>query len=309
MQHDDSRRLRGATAIIVLNWNRKDLLTDCLDSIAITRYPAYRVIVVDNGSSDGSSELVKERYPAFTLVQNESNLGFSGGINVGIRHALHNTSSEYIVLLNNDMVIVDPDWLSKMIGATKASERIGIVGCRLLAPPGKILEDTAKILPGFYVGGALRRLLPLPSQKVDESHASYETNVGGGGVLVKRVVFERVGLFNERYDPFCFEDAELCARARRAGFLIVQDGRVPILHTGSATLSQIDDEFSLFVYRRNLFRYVRQNFVGHFPFVMLLAYMACLLIPVYKTRSPTRLPFDVVRILYLTTRALIRSFG
>ena len=120
-------------AIIVLTWNQRDLTLDCLASLAEMDYPADRlqIIVVDNGSSDGTAAAVRERFPHVTVLENGDNLGFAEGNNVGIRHALQGPA-DYIMLLNNDTV-VDRRMLHGTASCHGCSTPdVGIVGPKML---------------------------------------------------------------------------------------------------------------------------------------------------------------------------------
>ena len=119
-------------AIIVLTWNQRDLTLDCLASLAEMDYPEDRlqVIVVDNGSRDGTAAAVRERYPHVTVLENGDNLGFAEGNNVGIRHALQGPA-EYIMLLNNDTV-VDRQMLAELLTVMEQHPEVGIVGPKML---------------------------------------------------------------------------------------------------------------------------------------------------------------------------------
>ncbi|HNR58492.1 MAG TPA: glycosyltransferase family 2 protein, partial [Methanothrix sp.] len=97
-------------SIIVLNWNGLKDTMECIESLENLTYPNYEIILVDNGSTDGSQEAVKERFPEVVLVQNETNLGFAAGLGQGIKYA----SAEYIAFLNNDTV-VERRWLDELI--------------------------------------------------------------------------------------------------------------------------------------------------------------------------------------------------
>src|SRR5206468_3064279 len=104
----------------------RDLTLDCLESLAQLDYPNYRVLVVDNGSYDGTSEAIRSQYPGVSVLENSENLGFAEGNNVGIRQALAE-GADYVTLLNNDTVI-DPQMLSALISVADSDEKIGIVG-------------------------------------------------------------------------------------------------------------------------------------------------------------------------------------
>lgn len=117
---------------IVLSWNGKKYIADCLDALLAQDYAHLELLVVDNGSTDGTPELVAEQYPLVTLIRNGRNLGFAPGNNIGLRAA----TGDLLVLLNQD-TRVQPGCLAAL-AATFADPSIGVAGCKLLYPDGTI---------------------------------------------------------------------------------------------------------------------------------------------------------------------------
>src|SRR2546425_2999305 len=120
-------------SVIVVNWNGKELLADCLASLQSQRFPDFEVIVVDNGSTDGSSEFVRQQFPRFNLIQLHENRGFAGGNNAGIRQS----RGEWIALINND-AIADPDWLARLHQAVEESPSVGLAASRVVLTSGAL---------------------------------------------------------------------------------------------------------------------------------------------------------------------------
>src|SRR5690606_10998851 len=120
------RRMAPRVCIVMLNWRCVEDTLRCLESLRNLRYPAYRVMVVDNGSGDDSVVRIAEQFPEVDLVETGANLGFSGGCNVGIRRALEQ-GADYIWLLNSD-TRVDPNALTAMVELAETSPRLGAVG-------------------------------------------------------------------------------------------------------------------------------------------------------------------------------------
>ena len=204
--------------VVVLNWNSRDDVVECIGSLMDVDYPRYRLLVVDNGSSDGSVESLKAKFPDLELVVNKTNLGACEGRNVGIRYALEK-GADYVALLDNDTV-VDPNLLTELVrvGETDAQagllipkvydywdkDKIASAGSRSCSfPPGRI-----KIIGMGKEDSAVYNR----QQEVD-----YAT---GCALLVKRDVFEQVGMF----DPMFFygwEEYDLSKRIREGGFKII----------------------------------------------------------------------------------------
>src|SRR3989344_200191 len=101
--------------ICIVNWNGGQVTMNCLSSLFnITKYKNYKVILVDNGSTDGSKEKIKKSFPEVDLIESSTNLGYTGGMNYGWTHTLANYNPRYICNMNNDIVTIQPEWLSIM---------------------------------------------------------------------------------------------------------------------------------------------------------------------------------------------------
>jgi GT2 family glycosyltransferase len=199
--------------IIVPNWNGEDSLKACLDSLQTQSLKA-RIIVVDNGSEDGSAALVQEQYPDIELIQNLRNEGYAGGVNAGFRRAIE-LAAEYAAPFNNDAV-ADTDWLKKLVEHLDKHPRIGIAACKLLTADGKQLDSTGDY---YTVWG-----LPYPRGRGESGIGAYdsETDIfaaSGGASLYRLSMLEQIGLFDERFFAY-YEDVDLSFRAQLAGWKI-----------------------------------------------------------------------------------------
>ena len=121
------------TSIVIVNYNGKQLLRNCLRSLLASAVSDIEILVVDNASTDSSLEMVAREFPSVRLISSERNLGFAGGNNLGMRHSL----GRYIVLLNSDAAVTR-DWLRSLIEEAKSDPRIGVVGPKLLLHDGRI---------------------------------------------------------------------------------------------------------------------------------------------------------------------------
>ncbi len=130
----DAKKSVAATApmvyIILLNWNGWKDTVECVESCRKLSYPDVRIVIVDNGSTDGSETRLRERFPDLELIQTGANLGFAGGNNVGIRYALEK-GAEYVWLLNND-TIADAEALSALVQAAEDDQTVGMVGSKIV---------------------------------------------------------------------------------------------------------------------------------------------------------------------------------
>jgi len=213
--------------IIVLNWNGLSDTLECLESLAGLDYPAYEVVVVDNGSTDGSLDAIRERFTGVTLVENGENLGFTGGNNVGLRRALEQ-GADYALLLNNDTAVA-PDFVRLLVRAAEADAGIGIAG------PTIYYYDQPETV--WSAGGGIdwRRgktwMVGLGTCDVGQLGASLREVdfVSGCALLVKRAVLDRIGLLDDRFFAY-YEETEWCVRASRAGFRIVHVPGAKVWH-------------------------------------------------------------------------------
>ena len=199
-------------AVIVLNWNGKQDTLECLASLEAVTHPRCRVIMVDNGSSDGSVEAVQEAFPQTIILRNGRNLGYAGGNNVGIRYALAQ-GYEYITILNND-TLVSPDFLHILVEHYRR-----LPGPAVLSPMIYYHADPARIwyAGAEWTGWGFRRLLNKEEDSSKKLNGLTPTDFTVGCcLLTSREVFRKVGYFDERFF-LCFEEIEWCFRARRSG--------------------------------------------------------------------------------------------
>ena len=200
--------------IIVLNWNSYNVTRDCLLSLQKLDYTNHEVVVVDNGSADSSGLKLAEDFPEVRLIQNERNLGFSGGCNVGIRDAL-SRGTDYVLLLNNDTVAA-PALLRELVRISDSSPQVGMVNPKIyfFDPADRIWYAGGVYKPGWSFSkhiGVHKR----DDGSYDQTHeVSFVT---GCALLVKAEVVRRVGLLDEMFF-LSFEDLDWCVRALHAGF-------------------------------------------------------------------------------------------
>jgi len=201
-------------SIIILNWNSYEVTLDCLLSLRKIDYPNFEVVVVDNGSVDGSPEKLLASAPEIRLIRNPTNLGFAGGCNVGMRDALRR-GTDYLLLLNND-TIVAPDFLSQLVRFTESDEKIGA------ASPKVLFFDHPDRLN--YAGGehTCWRLFPktFGLRQLDDGMYDKLREVSlltGCAFLIKAGVVRKIGVLEEIYFHF-YEDIEWSLRVVRAGY-------------------------------------------------------------------------------------------
>lgn len=204
-----------SVTVIVLNWNGRDDTVACLESLAALDYGNFQVMVVDNGSTDGSVGAIRQRFPELEIIETGRNLGFAEGNNVGIRIAL-DREVQYVFLLNNDTV-VHPSLLSELLAAAERCPEGGIFGAKILYH-----SDPSQI---WYAGARwddermnFRHILNERDGHADERGVIATSYACGCAFLAKREVLQKVGLLDPKFF-LTFEESDFCYRARNAGFL------------------------------------------------------------------------------------------
>lgn len=226
---DDSRPL---CSVIIVNYNGRHLLDACLDSLFRQSDPSFEVILVDNGSSDGSTGHVRERFPKTRIVEAGRNLGFAGGNNMGVGMAL----GRLIVLLNNDTT-VEPGWLAGLVVASEP-EDVAMVSSLVLTEgiPERYYEQNGSI---NFLCHNIMRIFERPE------NIFYG---GGASVLFKK---DFLGLpFDEDYFAYC-EDMYLGLRARFKGYRVIHANTSVVRHIGSATAGKQKTALTTYLQERN----------------------------------------------------------
>ncbi|MEM4429810.1 MAG: glycosyltransferase family 2 protein, partial [Thermofilaceae archaeon] len=237
-------------SVIILNWNGGDYLLRCVKSVLESDYPKnlLEVVVVDNGSTDGSAEAVKKVYPQIKLIKNKKNLGYCLGNNIGIKNA----KGELIILLNND-TIVDKHWIKEILKKVKDPE-VGIVGCKLYFPGTKIIQSIGfreKFL-GYWESIGAGQIDVGQFDNIEE--VDY---VSGAALAVKREVLERIGLLDPNFYAYS-EDIDLCYRARRSGYKVVTSNAI-VYHYGSLSWSRFPLK-KMYLIMRNRIYFIRKHY-------------------------------------------------
>ncbi|MFW6116320.1 MAG: glycosyltransferase family 2 protein [bacterium] len=213
--------------IVILNWNRPEDTIECISSLRQSDYPCFRTLVVDNGSTDESVDILRGQ-SGIDLLVNERNLGFAAGSNRGIEYALQN-DAEYVLIMNNDTT-VSQSMVSRLTEAAEKDPRRGIVGPVIYYAdrPEKVWFAGMRFRHGLYVIRKGLHLTP-PLQPVEEVDF-----ISGCAMLVRRDVWEHVGLFDPGFFMY-YEDLDLCLRARKAGYQIACVTEAHMWHALSAS--------------------------------------------------------------------------
>lgn len=215
--------------VIVLNWNGLPHLQRCLPSLLAQTEADYELVVVDNASTDGSAAFVQRHFPQVNLLVNAANLGFAGGNNAALRQV----TTDVAVLVNND-VTVRPNWLAALLEPLQQEARIAIVGSKIFYPDGRLQHVGGQIAPPRAIPSHLGWLEADRGQWDGVRAVDY---VSGAALAVRRTAGAALGWLDEGYF-FYFEDADLCFRARAAGWQVVVAPEAVVTHFESATIGR-----------------------------------------------------------------------
>jgi GT2 family glycosyltransferase len=235
--------------VVVVTWQGAHLLPACLESLRRQTLP-HAVVVVDNGSTDGTEGLLAARFPEARVVQTGANLGFAGGVQAGLDVA----ETPYVALLNNDAT-AEPGWLAALVDAAEAHPGAAAVTSRMLLqdtdPP--LLNNTGVVLlDSDYGADRDLRVAEASARTAADSVFGFS----GGAALLRLDAVRAVGGFPTRFFLY-YEDTDLSWRLRLAGWDIRYEPAAVVHHTHSATVDQTSDRFAFFNERNRLLMLTR----------------------------------------------------
>lgn len=233
-------------AVVIPNWNGLRWLAPCLDALRRQTFRDFEVVVVDNGSTDGSLALLEGTYPEARVVALSGNLGFAAGVNAGIRAS----AGEFVVALNNDTE-ADPGWLAALVAEIdRQPPDVGFAASRLLDFHDRTTIDSvgdglSLIGVGYKIGAGER--------DAGQYAAPFETlSACAAASLYRRAMLDDVGLFDEAFFAY-MEDVELGLRAQIAGYRCVAVPAAVVRHVGSATSGGGPSPFTVRMTTRNVY--------------------------------------------------------
>jgi GT2 family glycosyltransferase len=231
------------TSIIIVNWNGRIHLAGCLESLAAQTFRDFEVVLVDNGSTDGSATFVRERYPWVQTVELPENRGFAAGNNAGLAVA----GGDYIVTLNNDTE-AEPGWLAELVAVADAHPGAGMVASRICAFDDHDRIDSLGVRicrDGMSRGACrLQRFSSLSLERVEEILLP-----SACVALYKRAMLDETGFFDETFFAYC-EDTDLGLRGRLAGWGAVLARDAVVYHKYSSSAGSFSP-FKLYLVERN----------------------------------------------------------
>lgn len=248
-------------SIIIVNYNTEDLLQACLVSISETvKNLTYETVVVDNNSTDGSTDMVRHVFPDTRLVCNTANLGFSRANNQGYRHS----RGEYLLFLNSDTLVLEGSVLG-MFDYLRRHTEVGIVGPKILDSSHRPTRSYMRFLDLKKLFLGSKRLWPFVDVEKNRIHfPAYDYHstrpaewLSGACLMTKRNVFVEAGLFDERFFLY-LEDMDFCLQVTKLGYGIVYMPSAQIVHLfgGSSTgndkkLSRIKKDSTIYYFKKN----------------------------------------------------------
>ncbi|MCL4683626.1 glycosyltransferase family 2 protein [Myxococcota bacterium] len=253
---------RSGLTIVIVSWNTRELLLAALAAVLPLDPVRGEVIVVDNASDDGSPDAIEARFPDVRVIRNERNLGFAGGVNVGLRAA----REPYVLLLNSD-TLVRGDAIAKLLAYAEAHPKAGIVGPRVLNEDGSLQESRFRfpsLLNLFLAASYLYKLFPHSRWFNRERMGGADVRlpaqvdaVSGCCFLMRRDMLERIGLLDETFFMYA-EETDLCWRAWRAGYEVHYAPVGEIVHLGGGS-SRLARRRNFLEFRRSILRFFAKH--------------------------------------------------
>jgi hypothetical protein len=211
---------RPLVYVIVLNYRMREQALNSLRSLRQISYSNIRIVVVDNESGDGVEDAVRREFPGVTVIQTGSNSGYTGGNNAGIRYALEN-AAEYVLIVNPDTVVVNPQFVDEMIDSMELRPEIGIAGPRVFLREQDSVQNTVLFAPGLF-----RNMVNWFRYRIDPKSLEFSGNevieaevINGVCLLIRAECLRQIGLFDERIFMY-IEDADMDYRARSKGWRV-----------------------------------------------------------------------------------------
>jgi GT2 family glycosyltransferase len=253
-------------AIVILNWNNLEDTLGCIESLRRSSFPSRRMIVVDNGSTDGSRAGLRG-VPDIDLVEIEHNVGPARGQNAGVKRALEGPC-DYVLLMNND-IVVHEEMVARLVAVAERDPLVGLVG------PKMYYFEPADLL--WFAGGTVSRWrgkskhIGFKQRDAGQHDRLREIDyVGAAAMLVRRAVYEQIGGENPAFFIY-FNDTDFCMRAKAAGWKIVYAPDAVLWHKVSAA---IVDESPYFWAEKNRSRIVFVRTLARRHRLVALAYIA-----------------------------------
>jgi GT2 family glycosyltransferase len=263
-----TKQPNSPVCVIVPSWNAEEDLRACLDSLLAQSLEAH-IIVVDNGSTDGSVALLERHYPTLEIIKHDENKGYAGGVNPGFKRAIE-MGATYAAPFNNDAV-ADKDWLRSLVDHLDKNPTVGIAACKLLSADGSHIDSTGD----YYTNWGL----PYPRGRGETDLTKYDTTTeifgaSGGASLYRVKMLKEIGLFDEDFFAY-YEDIDLSFRAQLSDWKVAYVPASVVYHETSTTGRKIKGFFAYQTMKNQpliLFKNVPRRFLFRIGWRFLLAH-------------------------------------
>ena len=223
-------------SIIIVNYNGKELLQKCLDSLLNVRYDNFEIILVDNNSTDGTVEFITKNYPSLIIIKLDSNKGFAEPNNVAAKIS----KGKYLLFLNNDTVVT-PNFISEMVKVMETDKKIAVCQSLLLKPDGSV--DSS--------GDFIDHLGVVYNSKTKIDEIREVSSARGASMLVRSDIFEKLDGFDQKFF-ITFEDVDLCWRSWILGYRVLIIPTSIVYHEGGITIKKIKSEIAFHGFKNQL---------------------------------------------------------
>lgn len=223
-------------SIIIVNYNGKELLQKCLDSLLKVNYDNFEIILVDNNSTDGTVEFITKNYPSLIIIKLDSNKGFAEPNNVAAKIS----KGKYLLFLNNDTVVT-PNFISEMVKVMETDKKIAICQSLLLKPDGSV--DSS--------GDFIDHLGVVYNSKTKIDEIREVSSAKGASMLVRSDIFEKLDGFDQKFF-ITFEDVDLCWRSWILGYRVLIIPTSIVYHEGGITIKKIKSEIAFHGFKNQL---------------------------------------------------------
>jgi len=255
--------MNSLVSIIIVNWNAKNYLKECISSLLNQTYQNYEIILVDNASTDDSVKFVEKEFSSIKIIKNTKNLGFAQGNNIGIK----NSKGDLIALFNPDAV-ADKNWLENLVSAIQKSEKKAATAGKIFYLGDKFGKNAV-----FCTWPKMNPYSAMPYNFHNEEPSSNVDYLSGAAMLVKKTVIDKVGFLDPDYFLY-FEETDWCARMIRAGYDLEYVPNAIAWHVVSSTIS--DDEKKTYFIERSRIRFALKNF--DVSYLLIFYFQYCFLV-------------------------------
>ncbi|MFC1919366.1 glycosyltransferase family 2 protein [Chloroflexota bacterium] len=250
--------------LVIVNWNGLPDTVECLNSLTNVTYPNYGVVLVDNGSSNEEGTVLTQRYGhQHSIISLDSNYGLGIAINAGMKYAIESLNADYLLLLNND-VVVDPEFIGEMVKVAEQDTEVGLAGAKtyFYDEPERIqlVWGSLNLWKGQAIGRPRTLIGKTMTKEYDRGQYDEVRDidwVNGCCFLVKADAVRQIGMLDEGYFV-CWEEIDYCLRMQRAGFKVVYVPKAKVWHKGNRSTAKTSG-FIQYYNARNRFRFMRKH--------------------------------------------------